>query len=576
VDSDPKFVREKVAACRELCNEFQKAEAHLSDDLSMAPASDGEDQDTERSMDESPGRRWRSFNRAGSYRGALKPRIPDLSYLRADTDLSYVQRGYLAVAAAFMAAAATACLVIGVLQIGLMYRSGSFATLWGVVARHVVGGRETLLATVVVSFLLGAGLAMLRFSSKKRVCLVDFTVFKPPEDWKVDVEQLMEISCSSNIFTKKSIEFSLAVTKRSGVAPVGTYLPPAIINQEPKTMKASREEAEVVMFGCLDDLFAKTGIRPKDVGVLIVNCSLFNPTPSLTAMIVNHYKMRSDIVSYNLSGMGCSAGLIAISLAQELLQVHKNTYAVVVSTENITKNFYMGNARSMMIPNMLFRVGGAAIALSNRPRDFGQAKYELTHLVRTHRGADDEAYQTVFQKEDDDETVGVFLSKGLMNVAGEVLKINMSTLGPQVLPYSEQLKFLWNIIQRKVLKKRMKAYIPDFRKAFEHFCIHAGGRGVIDALEENLKLTKEDVLPSRHALKYYGNTSSASIWYELAWSETFPSIQRGERVWQIGFGSGFKCNSAVWRALRDVDDQHDAWLAVSKDLPRKSRKAKRS
>ena len=576
MDSDPKFVREKVATCRELCNDFQKAEAHLSEDLSMAPASDGEDLDTERSMDESPGRRWRSFNRAGSYRGALKPRIPDLSYLRADTDLSYVQRGYLAVAAAFMAAAATACLVIGVLQIGLMYRSGSFAALWGVVARHVVGGRETLLATVVVSFLLGAGLAMLRFSSKKRVCLVDFTVFKPPEQWKVDVEQLMKISCSSRIFTKKSIEFSLAVTKRSGVAPVGTYLPPAIINQEPKTMKASREEAEVVMFGCLDDLFAKTGIRPKDVGILIVNCSLFNPTPSLTAMIVNHYKMRSDVVSYNLSGMGCSAGLIAISLAQELLQVHKNTYAVVVSTENITKNFYMGNARSMMIPNMLFRVGGAAIALSNRPRDFAQAKYELTHLVRTHRGADDEAYETVFQKEDDDETVGVFLSKGLMNVAGEVLKINMSTLGPQVLPYSEQLKFLWNIIQRKVLKKRMKAYIPDFRKAFEHFCIHAGGRGVIDALEENLKLTKEDVLPSRHALKYYGNTSSASIWYELAWSETFPSIQRGERVWQIGFGSGFKCNSAVWRALRDVDDQHEAWLAVSKDLPRKSPKAKRS
>jgi 3-ketoacyl-CoA synthase len=443
------------------------------------------------------------------------------------------------------------------------------------VARHVVGGRETLLATVMVSFMMGAGLAGLRVSRRKRVCLVDFTVYKPPEDWKVNLEHLMALSCTSNTFTKKSLNFSLAVTKRSGVAPVGTYLPPAITNQQPKTMKASREEAEHVMFGCLDDLFGQTGIRPKDVGILIVNCSLFNPTPSLTAMIVNHYRMRPNIVTYNLSGMGCSAGLIAISLAQELLQVHKNTYAVVVSTENITKNFYMGNARSMMIPNMLFRVGGAAIALSNRPRDFGRAKYELTHLVRTHRGADDESYQTVFQKEDDTETVGVFLSKGLMNVAGETLKINMSTLGPQVLPYSEQLKFLWNIIQRKVLKRKMKAYIPDFRKAFEHFCIHAGGRGVIDALEENLKLTTEDVLPSRHALKYYGNTSSASIWYELAWSETFPTIQRGDRVWQIGFGSGFKCNSAVWRALRDVDDQHKAWVAVSNSLPRKRGKEKR-
>ena len=52
-----------------------------------------------------------------------------------------------------------------------------------------------------------------------------------------------------------------------------------------------------------------------------MNCSLFNPTPSLSAMIINHFKMRSNVVSYNLSGMGCSAGVIAISLARELLQV---------------------------------------------------------------------------------------------------------------------------------------------------------------------------------------------------------------------------------------------------------------
>lgn len=57
------------------------------------------------------------------------------------------------------------------------------------------------------------------------------------------------------------------------------------------------------------------------VDILIVNCSLFNPTPSLSAMIVNYFKFKSNVVTYNLSGMGCSAGVIAISLARELLQV---------------------------------------------------------------------------------------------------------------------------------------------------------------------------------------------------------------------------------------------------------------
>lgn len=29
--------------------------------------------------------------------------------------------------------------------------------------------------------------------------------------------------------------------------------------------------------------------------------------------------------------------------------------------------------------------------------------------------------------------------------------------------------------------------------------------------------------------------------------------------WQVGFGSGFKCNSAVWRALRTINTQHECW-----------------
>jgi hypothetical protein len=37
-------------------------------------------------------------------------------------------------------------------------------------------------------------------------------------------------------------------------------------------------------------------------------CSLFNTTPSLAATIMNHFKMGSNTLSYNISGMGCSAG----------------------------------------------------------------------------------------------------------------------------------------------------------------------------------------------------------------------------------------------------------------------------
>ena len=48
--------------------------------------------------------------------------------------------------------------------------------------------------------------------------------------------------------------------------------------------------------------------------------------------------------------------------------------------------------------------------------------------------------------------------------------------------------------------------------------------------------------------------------YILSNIETKKGVRRGDRVWQIGFGSGFKCNSAVWRAMRNINEQHVAWV----------------
>ena len=45
----------------------------------------------------------------------------------------------------------------------------------------------------------------------------------------------------------------------------------------------------------------------------------------------------------------------------------------------------------------------------------------------------------------------------------------------------------------------------------------------------------------------------------LAYIETFRGVRKGDRIWQLGFGSGFKCNSAVWKANRRVRDTHAAW-----------------
>lgn len=127
---------------------------------------------------------------------------------------------------------------------------------------------------------------------------------------------------------------------------------------------------------------------------------------------------------------------------------------------------------------------------------------------------------------------------------------------------------------------------------------------MIEAIEKQLALSEEHVWPSKYTLWRYGNTSSSSIWYNvpgqteyasvcgstcimtspaycsdpllhmsmncserqcvvcryvLAFIETQKGIRKGDRVWQLAFGSGFKVNSAVWHARRSFHKQHAAF-----------------
>ena len=102
------------------------------------------------------------------------------------------------------------------------------------------------------------------------------------------------------------------------------------------------------------------------IGIVIVSCSCFAPTPSMAAMLVNKFKMHTSVLTYNLSGMGCSSSVVCVDMAGHLLKALPNMVALIVNHENITTNFYPGSDQSMLVTNALFRVGGAAAIVSNR------------------------------------------------------------------------------------------------------------------------------------------------------------------------------------------------------------------
>jgi 3-ketoacyl-CoA synthase len=247
-----------------------------------------------------------------------------------------------------------------------------------------------------------------------------------------------------------------------------------------------------------------------------------------------------------------------VDLAKQLMQNQPGSRALVVSTEIITPNLYLGNEKSMLLQNSLFRCGGVALLLSSRRSDASRAKYELMYTGRVQM-SDDESVGAVYEREDTEGNRGVALSKEIVNVAGRAMKANFTQLGRNILPLNEKAKVVGSRIAASVVSTARKigltemsvprSYVPDFTKAVDHFCIHAGGRAVIDGVQKSLNLEERYMEASKKTLEDWGNTSSSSIWYEAEWIERFGNLQAGQRLLQISFGSGFKCNSAVWRAL---------------------------
>lgn len=411
---------------------------------------------------------------------------------------------------------------------------------------------------------------------KPSVYCLETSLFVPPKEWQFTKEQLMNVMKNQDCFSEQSIEFLKKVLSNSGTGESTAWPPSMIASREGETKSVisvdiAREESKAVIFPMVRDILKRTNIKPKEIDFLIINCSLFAPTPSLCALVCNEFHLREDVRTYNLGGMGCSANVIAVDLAKQLLQNHPGSRALVISTENLTQNLYNGNSKGMLLQNTLFRCGGCALMLTSRVMDSFRAKYKLLHTIRT-QVSEETSYNCVYQQADAEGNLGISLSKDIVKVAGRAMRRNFIQLAPYVLPLREQAKVVLNrfaIEGVSALKKAgfayaksitIQAYMPDFAAGIEHFCIHAGGRAVIEGVQKNLSLTDDQVRPSMQTLHDFGNTSSSSVWYEAEWVERHGGMKRGDRMLQIAFGSGFKCNSAVWVCLRVDHTKHDVPL----------------
>ncbi|KAJ6909493.1 hypothetical protein NC652_020463 [Populus alba x Populus x berolinensis] len=258
-----------------------------------------------------------------------------------------------------------------------------------------------------------------------------YECYKAPADRKLDTDTCARIVLRNKNLGLQEHKFLLKTIVSSGIGEE-TYGPRNVISgqEDSPTLKDSISEMDDLIFDTLDKLFAKTGISPSEIDILVVNVSLFSPAPSLTARVVNRYKMRSNVKTFNLSGMGCSASIVAIDLVQHLFKSYKNAFAIVVSTESLGSNWYQD------------RKIHDALKL---PLPFRRSK----HVVRTHLGSNDETSGCCIQVANDLGYKGFLLTKSLKISAAKALRV----LLPKILPLSEQLRYVYVSRQQNKTKR---------------------------------------------------------------------------------------------------------------------------
>ena len=70
----------------------------------------------------------------------------------------------------------------------------------------------------------------------------------------------------------------------------------------------------------------------------------------------------------------------------------------------------------------------------------------------------------------------------------------------------------------------------------EDWCIHPGGKRILEAIEHSVNLSKESLFHSYQILEQYGNMSSATILFVL--KEMMHNKQRGKNIFASAFGPG--------------------------------------
>jgi predicted naringenin-chalcone synthase len=256
-------------------------------------------------------------------------------------------------------------------------------------------------------------------------------------------------------------------------------------------------------------------LKPAEITHLItVSCTGLS-APGLDLEIMDLMGLRRNISRTSVNFMGCYAAIHALKIADAICRTEQSANVVVVCTELCTLHFQKENSIDNITSTLLFADGSAAMLVQSQQVAAKGLSIKKFYSEVEFKGKQDMSWS--------------LSSKGfLMTLSGyvpDLLKEDFNGL-------------LENALSNAQLQK----------KEISHWCIHPGGKKILEAIQRSASLNKAQLQYSYDILSEFGNMSSPTILFVL--DKILRELQAGgtqqkATVFSAAFGPGLTMETFI-------------------------------
>ena len=268
-----------------------------------------------------------------------------------------------------------------------------------------------------------------------------------------------------------------------------------------KRMEVYDNEALPISIAAIKDCLG-TRISPNRITHLItVSCTGMS-APGLDLQITEELQLAPTIFRTSVNFMGCYAAIHALKLAKLIVDGDDAAKVLIVCTELCTIHFQKEYTVDNVSSSLLF-ADGCAAALVTNGEESGGFKLNSFYSLIDNNGKDDMSWKL--------SSKGFLMS--LSSYVADIIKADIAGL-----------------VKKALLPNNLK--VSDI----QHWCIHPGGRKILESVEQSLQIDKIQLQESYKVLSNYGNMSSPTILFVM--KELLAKAKEGENLFGCAFGPG--------------------------------------